>query len=51
MSSWVTLKVEVNAAEQPHVNTQVSYCIEALNALPFVETILDSDYDIEDERS
>lgn len=50
MGSWVTLKVEVNASEQPHVNTQVGYCIEALQALGFVETIFDEDYDVEDER-
>lgn len=51
MGSWVILKVEVNAAEQPHVNTQVGYCIEALKSLGFVETVFDSDYEIEEERT
>lgn len=50
MGSWVTLKVEVNAAEETHANTQIGYCIEALKALPYVITVFDEDYDYEDDR-
>lgn len=50
MGSWVTLKVEVSASDERHANTQIGYCIEALNALPYVEVVNDEDYDYEDAR-
>lgn len=52
MGSWMTIEVEVNAADRRHADTQFGYVVEAVERLPFVENAWpkDDDYDYEDER-